>query len=92
MNALAKQSKRNEDVPEPAPITGAPGGVVKGNKAEEKVTEAVKLRPTFKYRLQRVAQKAGLDMGILIERQMEDFINREYATIVEQELKELRGG
>ena len=55
----------------------------------EKVSEPVKLRPTFKFRLQRVAQKADKDMGILIEEFMADYINREYRLIVQEELAEL---
>jgi hypothetical protein len=59
---------------------------------DERVTEPVKLRPTFKKRLQRVAEDAGVEMGILIERKMAEFINREFQRLLEADLRELRGG
>lgn len=63
-----------------------------GKPPDERVTEPVKLRPTFKKRLQRVAEDAGVEMGLLIEQQMEDFVNREFKRLLESDLKELREG
>lgn len=56
---------------------------------DEKVSVPVKLRPTFKKRLQRVAEEAGVDMGILIERYMNKYISREYKRLIQADLDQL---
>lgn len=76
---VAKQPKKNSGPkPEPEP------------QGEEKVSEPVKLRLTFKTRLQRVAMHHKLDMGVLIENRMSEYINREYKLIVEAELRQMQ--
>lgn len=79
---VAKQPKKNSGkTPEEA----------RGESQEvERVSDPVKLRPTFKERLQRVARDAGVDMGILIENQMAEYINREYRRLLEEDLKRLQ--
>ncbi len=44
---------------------------------------AVKLREAFKKKLQTIAVNAGVPMGELIERQMQQFVEGEYRRILE---------
>jgi len=54
---------------------------------DEKFSEGVKFRPTFKRKLERVAQKAGLYPGELVERHMHQFVEAEYLVILREELR-----
>lgn len=67
---------------------GGPGGGDDEKKKPKK--ELVQLPPVFKQKLQLIAQDAGIDMGRLIEKQMGDFVDREYLLVLEKKLAEAR--
>lgn len=73
---------KNNPPQEPGKTPSAPGAPA------EKFTEPVKLRLTFKKRLQRVADAADVEMGDLIESQMKAFIDREVKRLAEEDLRE----
>lgn len=53
----------------------------------EKLESPVKLRPSFKKRLQRVANAINVDMGELVEAQMKKFVDREIKRLAEEDLR-----
>jgi hypothetical protein len=59
--------------------------------ANEKFSEQVRLRPTFKRKLQRVAEAGGLEMGEMIEQHMKALIEQEYLRVLREELHEAEG-
>lgn len=85
---MAKTPKRTKNSTEGAQ---SPPEVSGGDAKEEKVTEPVKLRKSFKQKLQLVAEDAGLDMGVLIETLISEHINREYLRVLRVRLAEAEG-
>lgn len=58
----------------------------KPGKAEgpKKQKPGVKLNPGFHQKLKIIADDVGLDMGLLIEQEMEEFVKREWGRIQEK--------
>lgn len=73
MRTLAVATKKNPPV--------GPGD-------DEKYTEGVKFRATFKAKLELVAKDLGKWPGQLVEEQMEAFISMEYLRVLRKRLAE----
>lgn len=84
MPTVTRMAKANKN-PRPAPTQEG------ADAAGERVSEPVKLRRTFKSKLQLVAEDARVEMGILIEQQMADYISREYLRVLKKKLAEAEG-
>lgn len=50
----------------------------------KKQNPGVKLNPLFHQKLKLIADDVGIDMGALIERELEEFVNREGARVAKK--------
>jgi len=62
------------------------------DKPAERLTDSIKLRPTFKKKLEMVADDEGLFPGDLVERELEQYVETNYVRVLRKRLKEAEGG
>lgn len=76
MNGAGLMAKSNKGKKKPEADSELQGGVSK-----KKQDPAVKLDPEFHRKLKAIAALGSIEMGALIEREMDEFIRREWARL-----------